>query len=557
MITIEEKRTSKVPGITSIFISFDYNKDIVEAIKTLPCYNYSKRTKVWEVPIKYMADAIDKLCVIDDIKLELCELEEKKDEKYVLSDYKTKPFPYQEDGIQFGLNHDKWMLLDVPGLGKTLQLIYLAQELKEKRNLKHCLVLCGINSLKTNWKKEIQKHSNLSCRILGEYKTKRGKIRYGGLAERVEQLENPIDEFFVITNIETIRDDRVVKLILNGKNEFDMIVLDEAHVCKNSTSTQGSNLLKLTNATYRIPATGTLVLNNPLDTFVLLKWIDADRSTKTHFESYYCVKGGPFGNELVGFKNLDTLKEQIEQNSLRRKKDLLDLPPKTVIEEYVDMNDTHRKFYDDIKDGIVDEVDKVNLNPDAVLGMVLRLRQATACPSILSLSNVSSSKMDRCCELCEQLIEDGNKVVVFSTFKQTVTELEQRLRKFKPLVGTGDTPDEILSERIDAFQTNDTNMVFIGTWQRCGTGLTMNKASYMIFMDTPWTDGAFQQACDRIHRIGSKNPVFIYNLICPDTVDEKVLEIIQDKAALSEFIVDDEISQKSLASLQKYIEELK
>ena len=557
MILIEEKRTSKVPGSTSLFISFNYNKDIVEAIKTLPCYNYSKRTKVWEVPIKYMADIIDKLCVIDDITLEFCELEEKKDRKYVLSEYKTKPFPYQEDGIQFGLNHDKWMLLDVPGLGKTLQLIYLAQELKDKRNLKHCLVLCGINSLKTNWKKEIQKHSDLSCRILGEYTTKRGKIKYGGLAERVEQLENTIDEFFVITNIETIRDDRIVKLILNGKNEFDMIVLDEAHVCKNSTSTQGSNLLKLTNATYRIPATGTLVLNNPLDTFVLLKWIDADRSTKTHFESYYCVKGGPFGNELVGFKNLDTLKEQIEQNSLRRKKDLLDLPPKTVIEEYVDMNDAHRKFYDDIKDGIVDEVDKVTLNPEAILGMVLRLRQATACPSILSTSDISSSKMDRCCELCEQLIEDGNKVVVFSTFKQTVLELEQRLRKFKPLVGTGDTPDEILSERIDAFQTNDTNMVFIGTWQRCGTGLTMNKASYMIFMDTPWTDGAFQQACDRIHRIGSKNPVFIYNLICSDTVDEKVLEIIQDKAALSEFIVDDEISQKSLASLQKYIEELK
>jgi SNF2 family DNA or RNA helicase len=79
----------------------------------------------------------------------------------------------------------------------------------------------------------------------------------------------------------------------------------------------------------------------------------------------------------------------------------------------------------------------------------------------------------------------------------------------------------------------------------------------MIFIDTPWTDGAFQQASDRVHRIGSGKPVFVYNLICSNTIDEKVLEILKDKAALSDFIVDDEISPRSLASLQKYIEDLK
>jgi SNF2 family DNA or RNA helicase len=557
MITITEQQTSKVPGLTSVFVGFDYKKEIVDALKTFPCFNYSKRTKLWEVPIKYLSELLDKLCQIDDIQLNLCNIHIGEDEVFDLLDYKTPPFPYQLDGIQFGLNHDKWMLLDVPGLGKTLQLIYLAQELKEKRGLKHCLVLCGINTLKTNWKKEIQKHSDLSCRILGESVTKRGKVKYGGVADRLAQLQSPIEEFFVITNIETIRDDRIVKEILNGINEFDMIVLDEAHVCKNSTSNQGSNLLKLNKATYRIPATGTLILNNPLDSFVLLKWIDADRSTKTNFEDYYCVYGGLFGNDLVGFKNLDTLKCQLELFSLRRRKDLLDLPPKTVIEEYVDMNDEHRRFYDDVKDGVLDEVDKVKLNPDVVLGMVLRLRQATACPSILSSSPIPASKIDRCCELCEQLIDDGNKVVIFSTFKQTVLELYDRLRQYNPIVGTGDTPDEEISMGIDMFQNDDEHKVFIGTWQRCGTGLTLNRASYMIFLDTPWTDGAFQQACDRIHRIGSKNPVFIYNLICTDTVDEKVLEIVQDKAAISDYIVDDEITQKSLVSLQKYIEELK
>lgn len=557
MIYITEKQTSKVPGLTSVFVEFNYNANIVNEIKSLPCFNFSKRTKLWEVPIVYLSQLLDKLCLYDDIQLNLCNIDFGEDIEYELGPYKTKPFKYQEEGIQFGLNHDKWLLLDVPGLGKTLQLIYLAEELKRHGKIKHCLVICGINTLKTNWRKEIQKHSTLDCHILGEYSTKTGKLKYGGVAERLAQLKKPIDQFFVITNIETLRDNNIVKQILKGPNEFDMIVLDEAHVCKNSTSQQGANLLKLDKAQYRIAATGTLLLNEPLDTFVPLKWIDADRATQTNFERYYCVHGGQFGNEFIGYRNLDTLKKQLELYSLRRHKDLLDLPPKTVIEEYVDMSDTQKLFYENVKDGVKEEVDKVQLKPNIVMGMILRLRQATACPSILTTKPIPSAKIDRTIDLCNQIISEGNKVVIFSTFKQTVDELLKKLKHYNPVIGTGDTDDEQLSREIDMFQTDDEHKVFIGTWQRCGTGLTLNKATYMIFIDTPWTDGAFQQACDRIHRIGSKSPVFIYNLITNDTVDEKVLEIVQDKAALSEFIIDDQITQKSLNSLQKYIEELR
>ena len=117
MITITEQQTSKVPGLTSVFVGFDYKKEIVDALKTLPCFNYSKRTKLWEVPIKYLSELLDKLCQIDDIQLNLCNIHIGEDEVFELLDYKTLPFPYQLDGIQFGLNHDKWMLLDVPGLG--------------------------------------------------------------------------------------------------------------------------------------------------------------------------------------------------------------------------------------------------------------------------------------------------------------------------------------------------------------------------------------------------------------------------------------------------------
>lgn len=79
----------------------------------------------------------------------------------------------------------------------------------------------------------------------------------------------------------------------------------------------------------------------------------------------------------------------------------------------------------------------------------------------------------------------------------------------------------------------------------------------MIFIDTPWTDAVFQQACDRIYRIGTKRPVFIYNLITKDTIDERVSDILKDKKAISEYVIDNQISKTGFESLKKYIKDLK
>ena len=557
MITIQERKNSKIPGLSSLYISFPYNKEIIECIKTTQMYVYDKNTHEWEVPITSLSTIIELLNPYDEIQLDLLEYKEKKDKVFQLEDYKTNPFSYQQEGIQYGLNHNKWLLLDAPGLGKTLQLTYLAQELKHRKNIEHCLIICGINTLKTNWKKEIQKHSDLSCMILGERVNTKGRTVFEGVQYRLNQLNNPIDEFFVITNVETLRDDKIVKALNKGKNKFDMIIFDEIHTCKSPTSQQGKNLLKLKSAKYKIGATGTLLMNNPLDVYMPLKWIGAESASYTNFKYYYCLYGGQFNNELLGYRNLDVLKHMLSTCTLRRDKSLLNLPPKTIINEMVDMPDRQRKFYEDVKAGVIDEVDKVKLRPSVLLSMVMRLRQATAYPGILSTENIPSGKIDRCCDLVEQIVSDGNKVVIFSTFKETLDALNNALQPYNPLIGTGDIPDEIISQNVDKFQNDDKNKIFLGTWQKCGTGLTLTAATYMIFIDTPWTDAAFEQACDRIYRIGTTKPVTIYNLITNDSIDERVLEIVNDKAALSDYVIDDTITEKGIDSLRKYIEELR
>lgn len=558
MIFIKEAKPQKIPGVTSLFVTFPYNSATVDAIKQCTPCNYVKKTQTWEIPTTRLAKFVHLVNKFEDIDLRLLKDKPvKEDIEYQLDEYKTTPYPYQHEGIEYGLNHDNFLLLDAPGLGKTLQIIYLAQELKKREQLQHCLIICGLNTLKTNWEKEIQKHSDLDCHILGKRITSRGKVVYGGISERLAELQNDIKEFFVITNIETLRDKRVFKQLNSGVNKFDMIVLDECHVCKNPTSAQGSNLLKLTNAKHKIGLTGTLLLNNPIDCYVPLKWIGADNSTYSNFKCHYTQYGGPFGKDFLGYRNVGDLKEQIASVSLRRTKDLLDLPPKNIIKEYLDMSDTQVKFYQNIVDGIFDEIDKVKLTRTNILSLTARLRQATACPSILTSEPIPSVKQDRCCEYVQDIVSNGDKVVIFSTFKPTVYELAEKLKGYSPLICTGDISDEQISKNIDLFQNSTESKVFIATWQKCGTGITLNAASYAIFIDTPFTAGQYEQACDRIHRIGSKNPVFIYNLISNNTFDERTQELIETKALISDYIVDNVVDTRTFDILKKFIYELK
>ena len=429
MILLEERQTQKVPGETSFFISFDYKPQYVDIIKQFSGVNYNKNTKEWEVPIIYLSNLLDSFSIYDNIELKL--LEEKKEENQIINinynDYKYKPFPYQKEGIEYGLMHDKWLLLFDMGLGKTSVTLYIANEFKKQGKIEHCLVICGVSSLKNNWRKEIKKFTNLDCIILGEKLRRTGNRTIGSIDERAEQLSKPIKEFFVITNIETLRSEKVQKAILKGPNKFDLILLDEIHRIGDPSAQQTQGLLKLKNAKYKIGMTGTLITNTPLNTYAPLKWLDIERSSFTNFKYFYCEFGGTFNNIPIGYKNMGMLKDIIDKHSLRKKKDdpdvNLNLPPKTIINEYVDMKDDQANFYEKIKQGIKDQVDKINLNTTNLLALSTRLRQATAYPQTLTSEIISSAKIDRAIELTEDLIEQDEKVIIFSTFTETVKEL--------------------------------------------------------------------------------------------------------------------------------------
>ena len=561
MIKIEERAAERLSGLTSLFISFDYREDIVSWIKqNIDLYSYNKRTKEWEVTILELAKIVDSLCSLDNITLSRYNYNDSSESLLELKDdsldFKLKPYPHQIEAINYGINHKKWLLLYDMGLGKSMSIIHIARWLKKYKGLKHCLIICGINTLKANWKKEIKLHSDETFRVIGETVNSKGTITYSTIPERAREIREGVKEFFIITNIESLRSKEVVDAI-NSRDDIDMIAVDEIHKIANKQSQQADGLLKL-KAEYKIGATGTLITNSPLSSYTALKWLDIDRSNLTNFKREYCVFGGFGGHEVIGYKNLDLLKNEIDAYSLRRTKEevLKDLPKKTVIDEYITLDDTHRTFYNKIKNAVKDEALKVDLNKNNILSLITRLRQATVCPSILTEEDIKSSKLERAVDLINQIVDQGNKIVIFSTYKEPVYQLEEMLKEYRCLIGTGDMKDEDVSKNIDLFQTDDKYKIFLGTTSKCGTGITLNAASYMIMLDTPFTAAATAQAEDRIYRIGTVKPVFIYHLICENTVDERVAKIIAKKEAFSDYLVDDSMNEASLKILKNYILDL-
>lgn len=543
MITVDIRKAEKVAGEYGLFISSPYDETVLGAVRTLSPRFYHGTEKIWEVPVSKLADFVNQLSnyeiqIIGDLSV----LAEKKVPD-IDFDFKTKPFDHQIDGFNYGLTHNKWLLGDSMGLGKTWQVINIAIAKKQVNGYKHCLIVCGVNGLKWNWVEEIHKHSDEEAYILGQRVNSRGRTVIGSNADKLNSLKN-IDElsYFIITNIESLRDDQIVNTLksLCDSGDIGMIAFDECHKAKNPTSQQGKGILKL-NAETLIAMTGTPLLNTPLDLYIILKWLGYERHSFYAFKNHYCIMGGYGNYQIMGYQNTEELKSLLKEMMLRRRKeDVLDLPEKLYVDEYVEMNKEQSDIYEEILNDLRLNVDKIAETPNP-LSQLIRLRQATGYTGILSTEVTTSSKLDRMEELVEEAVANKTKVLIFSNWTQITDEVIKRLKGYNPAVITGQTSDSERPIQENKFMTDDTCKVIIGTIGAMGTGLTLTAGTVEIFLDMPWTMGAYEQAVDRAHRIGQKSNITIYNLICKDTIDERIMSIVKGKGELSDSLIDGKI----------------
>lgn len=551
MILIDIRKSNKLKDSEySAFIKFDYNSRIVDAIRELPFRYYNPSETEWEVPTNKVEYLINKLKEFDIKIFGKITIFEDKNTNIGLPEgfeFKTKPFSHQLEGVEYGLKYDRWFLGDEQGLGKTKQVIDIAIARKLKYGYKHCLIVCGVNTLKWNWVNEIHTHSNEGSYILGQ-KLSKGKIKIGSTKDKINDLnflllDKLVLPYFIITNVESFRDKNIADLIqqLCKKGIINMCAADEMHKMKNPTSQQTKGFLKCL-PDCRIGMTGTPLMNSPMDLYVILKWLGYESHAFYSFKQHYCVMGGYGGYEIVGYKNLDQLTAQVREIMLRRlKSEVLDLPEKIYVDDIVEMEGKQSVMYKEVEAGL--KADYINGDIDLTnpLSALIRLRQTTGYPGILSDEITESAKLDRMEEIVENCISNDEKVIIFSNWTQMTSVIFDKVAKYGCGVITGETADSNRQAIVNKFQSDDTLKVIVGTIGAMGTGLTLTAATTVIFVDEPWNKALFDQAVDRAHRIGQKNNITIYSIMCKDTIDERIHNLIYKKGAMSDAIIDGKV----------------
>lgn len=553
-----EKLSNNILVKKSAFVSFDYNPDIVSFIKQMGTRVYNPNNHTWEMPInniislcnKFENEEIQISGIYEDLHKQEFEIDIPKD-----FEFKTKPFSHQIDGVRFGLNKKKFLLCDDQGLGKTKQIIDLVGCLEKTDTINKVLIVCGVNSLKYNWQSEISIHSDEKGWVLGtRFRKTTGKAYEGSTKDKLEDLENLPDCRYIITNIETLRTgaekisktkyhfpiaEKLQALCKNGT--ISVIAFDECHKSKEPTSLQSRAMINVT-AKYMVAMSGTPLMNNPLDLYFPMKWLGYENHSFYQFKQHYCTLGGWGGSQVVGYKNLEEIRAMMDNIMLRRlKTEVLDLPEKIRKIEYVDMTSKQNQIYKEIYNGIMSDLQKIKFSNNP-LSMMIRLRQATGWTGIISDKVQESAKMDRMIELVQEIVSSGQKAIIFSNWESMTEVAREKLKSYNPAYITGATKADERMTQVDRFQNNDKCKVIIGTIGAMGTGLTLTAAQNVIFLDSPWNMALKAQAEDRAHRIGTKGTVNIITLVCKNTIDERIEELVEKKGQIADALVDGKIS---------------
>jgi len=559
MIRIQIDKAKKCNSEYSLYITFDFDMRIVNAIREFPSKFWDPDNKIWELPFNKLGEFVKSVDWTEiEITGQYISLEKPKAVIPKGFEFKTNPYEHQIVGFNFGLNNDRWLLGDEMGLGKTKQVIDIAVAKKLSKGYTHCLIICGVNGLKWNWQNEVYTHSNEEAYILGQRIT-RDRTVIGSNADKLTDVmtlaTNPA--YFIITNVETLRDENIALELqeLCNTGVIGMVAFDECHKAKNPTTQQGKGILKL-QADTMIAMTGTPLMNNPFDLYIILKWLGYEKHAFGAFKRHYGEFGGFGGYEVVGYKNLEELQERLDEIMLRRKKEeVLDLPEKTYVDEYVDMSNNQAKIYKEISSEIKANIDLIATAPNP-LAELIRMRQATGYTGILSSVIKESAKLDRMEELVDEAVENGKKVVIFSNWTQITDAVYKRLlnKNYAGTIITGDTPDNLRQMRVEEFQNpHSICRYIIGTSGAMGTGLTLTEGTVEIFLDEPWNMALKEQCVDRCHRIGQKNNLTVYTLMCRDTIDERIHELVEKKGAMADVLIDGNITKENSREILDFL----
>ena len=469
--------------------------------------------------------------------------------------FKTKPYGHQLDALEASWDKENFAYFMEMGTGKSKVLLDNAAILYDKGLINGLLIIAPKGVYKNWYDSEIPTH-------LPDHIDKQMVLwKTSDKSKKQQELLNTLfktgtDFHILLMNVESFSAgdgaEFAAKFLSCHKA---MIAIDESTTIKTPTSNRTRNIVSLREyAKYRRILTGSPVTKSPLDLYsqcaFLDPWLLGHDSYYTFRSRYAKMRkievNGRRVEIVVGYINLGELSQKIEPFSFRcLKDDCLDLPKKTFIKHIVELTPDQKKVYKQMKQEALAFLHGKMLTSATVMTQLMRLHQITCGHFTADDGTILDLKCNRLTELMNILENIEGKAIIWSHYthdvKRIIKEIQKVYGEESVVDYFGETETDKRSKNIKLFQNNDKCRFFVGTPHTGGYGITLTAGSNMIYFSNGYDLEKRQQSEARIDRIGQEKPMTYIDIICEDTVDDRIVKALRAKVNIANEIMGEDL----------------
>ena len=468
--------------------------------------------------------------------------------------FKTKPYKHQMTALEKSWHKETYAYFMEMGTGKTKVLIDNMAMLYDKGKIDGALIIAPKGVVKTWYEQEIPTHlpnhiENVTV-LWQPNITKKQQEKLESLFEIETALH------ILVMNVEAFSTEKGMKFASKFLNSHKVLMaIDESTTIKTPTAKRTKNIIDLGEyAKYRRIMTGSPVTKNPLDLYTQCYFLDPyllDHASYYSFRNRYAVMKsmhvrGRTIQVVHAFQNLAELSEKLQGFSYRvLKEDCLDLPPKNWTKRHITLSKEQQKVYDQMKKEALATLNGKVTSTMTVITQLMRLQQITCGHFVADDGSTQEIKNNRITELMEVLDEIEGKAIIWGHWQKDIQNIVSEIEK---IYGPGSvvsyyglTPQEERQDNIRQFQHDPKCRFMVGTPSTGGYGITLTAANTVIYYSNGYDLEKRLQSEDRAHRIGQKKTVTYIDLICEDTIDEKIVKALRDKINIASEVLGEEL----------------
>ena len=478
------------------------------------------------------------------------------EEKNMKYKFRLKPYKHQLTALEKSWNKQNYAYFMEMGTGKTKVLIDNMSMLYDKGKIDGALIIAPKGVVKTWYEQELPAHlpehiENVT--ILWQSNiTKSQQEKLDSLFEIETALH------ILVMNVEAFSTDKGVKFAAKFLNSHKtLMAVDESTTVKTPTAKRTKNIIDIGKyAKYKRILTGSPVTKNPLDLYSQCEFLDP---YLLDFTSYYAFRNryaemktmhirGRSIQVVNEFKNLGELSDTLGNFSYRvLKEDCLDLPDKIFTKRHISLTPDQFKVYQQMKKQAIAVLNGKVTSTMTVLTQLMRLHQITCGHFTADDGTTQLLPNNRISELMNILEETEGKAIIWANYQRDVNQIIQAIVKEYGEGSVVDyyglTPQDDRQENIKKFQNGDECRFLVGTPQTGGYGITLTKANTVIYFSNGYDLEKRLQSEDRAHRIGQKKAVTYIDIICEDTVDEKIVKALREKINIASEVLGEELKE--------------